>query len=259
MLAQRYYGPEFDQKKREIRRLKAEFDQIESEKQRPTLFTTLSPIPSIGPTYDPFASMLSPIKQYDPSKLFGMTHTLFRDNPLPLPPKPNPKPKPQPRPIKIPQPSMSILGQQSPPPAPPLPPQSQPQTQSKDKEPMHQYSAHTVDPSSTPDDQTSAQTSDLNLAISNSHTESDIESSVSTSDSEKSYADITRILMAQPDPPDHGQTSHTEPYVDIPLEVDDDMHEFSATHQPPPAQAQTGPTSQKSSNGPWFTFADLPS
>ena len=77
MLAQRYYGPEFDQKEREIRCLKAELNQIESEKYRPTLFTTSPPIPSIGPTYHPFASMLSPIKQYEPSKLFGMTHTLF--------------------------------------------------------------------------------------------------------------------------------------------------------------------------------------
>jgi len=53
MLAHRYDGPEFDQKEREIRRLKAELAQIESEKQRPTLFTTSPPIPSIGPTYDP--------------------------------------------------------------------------------------------------------------------------------------------------------------------------------------------------------------
>ena len=96
-----------------------------------------------------------------------------------------------------------------PPPAPPLSPQSQPSPQSKDKEPMHQYSAHTVDPSSPLDDLTSAQTSDSNLATFHSHTESDTESSVSTSDSKKSYTDITRILMAQPDQTDHGHTSHT--------------------------------------------------
>ena len=77
MLAQRYYGPEFDKKEREICHLKAELHQIESEKHRPTLFTTSPLIPSIGPTYHPFTSMLSPIKQYEPSKLFGMTHTLF--------------------------------------------------------------------------------------------------------------------------------------------------------------------------------------
>ncbi|KAH9717008.1 hypothetical protein KPL71_021667 [Citrus sinensis] len=254
MLAHRYSGPEFDQKEREIRRLKAELAQIESERQRPTLFTTSPPIPSISPTYHPFASMLSPIKQYDPSKLFGMTHTLFRDNPLPPPPKPKPKPRPQPRPAPLHPSSLTIPGQPSPsstptsPPAPLFVP-----TQSKDKEPMHQFTAHTVTHSSTTVDQTS----DSNPAVSDSPTETDTESSVSTSDSEKSYADITKILMAQPDQSTQGQTSHTEPYVDIPSEVEEEMPESSATNQPPPTQ--TNPSSQKSSNGPWFTFDDLPS
>ncbi|XP_024039317.1 class E vacuolar protein-sorting machinery protein hse1-like [Citrus clementina] len=235
MLAQRYSGPEFDEKEREIKRLKAELVQIESDKQRPTLFTTSPLIPSIGPTSHPFASILSPIKQYDPSKLFGMTYTLFRDNPLPPPPKPKPKPKPQLRPVTFHQSSISIPGQQSPgytlasPPAPPSPSLSQPPIQSKDKEPMHYY------------------------------TETNTESLASTSDSAKSYADITRILMAQPDQPAQGQTSHTEPYVDIPSEVEEEMPESFATNQPPPAQAQPNPPSQKSSNGPWFTFDDLPS
>ncbi|KAH9801896.1 hypothetical protein KPL71_001194 [Citrus sinensis] len=238
MLAQCYYGPEFDQKEREIRRLQAELAHIESEKQRPTLFTTSPPIPSIGPTYHPFASMLSPIRQYDPSKLFGMTHTLFRDNPLPPPPKPKPKPKPQPRPVILHPSSISIPGQHSTghtpasPPVPPPPTESQPPSQSKDKQPMHQFSAHAVDHSPTTDDQTS----DSNLAVSDSHTETDTESSVSP-----------------------GQTSHTEPYVDIPSEVEEEMPKSSTTNQPPPAQAQTSPPSQKSSNGPWFTFDDLPS
>ncbi|KAH9704936.1 hypothetical protein KPL70_011672 [Citrus sinensis] len=96
-------------------------------------------------------------------------------------------------------------------------------------------------------------------SVSVSHTETDTESSASTSDSEKSYADITKILMAQPDHPAQGQPSHTEPYVDIPSEVEEEMPESSATNQPPQAPAQTGSTSQKSSNGPWFTFDDLPS
>ncbi|KAH9658157.1 hypothetical protein KPL70_023380 [Citrus sinensis] len=100
---------------------------------------------------------------------------------------------------------------------------------------MHQFSAHTIAHSSTIDDQTS----DSNLVVSDSHTETDTESSVSTSDSEKSYADITRILMAQPDQPPQGQTSHTEPYVDIPSEVEEEMPESSTTNQPPPAQAHT--------------------
>ena len=94
---------------------------------------------------------------------------------------------------------------------------------------MHQFTAHTVTHSSTTVDQTS----NSNPAVSDSPTETDTESSVSTSDSEKSYADITKIMMAQPDQPTQGQTSHTEPYVDIPSEVEEEMPESSATNQPP--------------------------
>ncbi|KAH9698125.1 hypothetical protein KPL71_023893 [Citrus sinensis] len=114
---------------------------------------------------------------------------------------------------------------------------------------MHQFTAHTVAHSSTHSSTIDDQTSDSNLAVSDSHTETDTESSASTNDSEKSYADITKILMAQPDQPTQGQTSHTEPYVDIPLKVEEEMPESSATNQPSPAQAQTNPPSQKSSNG----------
>ncbi|KAH9671155.1 hypothetical protein KPL70_017245 [Citrus sinensis] len=167
---------------------------------------------------------LEPPKPYDPSKLFCMTHTLFRDNPLPPPPKPKPKPKPQPRPVTFHPSSITIPGQHSPghtpasPPVPPPPTESQPPSQSNDKQPMHQFSAHTVAHSSTTDDQTS----DSNLAVSDSHTETDIESSVST-------------------------------------KVEEEMPESSATNQTPLAQAHTSSPSQKSSNGPWFTFDDLPS
>ena len=137
--------------------------------------------------------MLSPIKQYNPSKLFAMTHILFRDNPLPPPPpKPKPKPRPQPRPAPLHPSSLTIPGQPSPSSTltSPLAPLSLP-TQSKDKEPMHQFTAHTVTHSSTIDDQTSYS----NLVFSDSPTETDTESSACTSDSEKSYADITKILM----------------------------------------------------------------
>ena len=100
--------------------------------------------------------MLSPIKQYEPSKLFGMTHTLFRDNPLPPPPKPKPKHKLQPRLVTIHPSSPTIPGQQSSgytPASPPATPLSQPPLQSKDKEPMHQFSAHTIAHTSSTDDQ----------------------------------------------------------------------------------------------------------
>ncbi|KAH9763297.1 hypothetical protein KPL70_001115 [Citrus sinensis] len=183
--------------------------------QNDTLFNINSKVENISLRTEQLETKVDSIsaqmQQYDPSKLFCMTHTLFRDNPLPPPPKPKPKPKPQPRPVTFHPPSITIPGQHSP-----------------------------VDHSPTTDDQTS----DSNLVVSDSHTETDTESSVSTSDSEKSYADITRILMAQPDQPTPGQTSHIEPYVDIPSEVEEEMPESSTTNQPPLAQAQTSATTQ---------------
>ncbi|KAH9671267.1 hypothetical protein KPL70_017298 [Citrus sinensis] len=133
--------------------------------------------------------------------------SVTRDNPLPPPPKPKPKPKPQPRPVTFHPSFITIPGQHSPghtpasPPVPPPPTESQPPSQSKDKQLMHQFSAHTVDHSSTTDDQTF----DSNLAVSDSHTETDTKASVSTT------------------------------------------------------QAHISSPSKKSSNGPWFTFDDLPS
>ena len=112
MLSQRYNGPEFDQKERKIRRLKAKLDQIDSERQRPTLFTKSPPIPTISPTYHPFTPMLAPMKPYDPSKLFGITHTLLKNQPLQ--PQPRQKPKTTPRPVKIHPPITSTIEQQSP-------------------------------------------------------------------------------------------------------------------------------------------------
>ena len=98
MLAQRYYGPEFEQKEKEkeIRKLKTDLEQIEQERQRPSLFTSSPPLPTISPTFHPFAPMLSPIKSQDPSKLFGMTHTLFRKHPLPKASKSTSRPHPRP-------------------------------------------------------------------------------------------------------------------------------------------------------------------
>ena len=96
MLSHNYYGPEFDKKEKKIRKLKAELKQIELERQMPTLFTTSPSLPTISQAFHPFAPMLSPIKPQDPSKLFGMTHTLFRNNPLPKPSRSKPHPRPRP-------------------------------------------------------------------------------------------------------------------------------------------------------------------
>ena len=65
--------------------------------------------------------------------------------------------------------------------------------------------------------------------------------------------------MAQPNQHTQGQTSRTEPYVDISSEVEEEIPESSATNQPPLTSAQSHSHSKKSSNGPWFTFDDIPS
>ncbi|KAH9716924.1 hypothetical protein KPL71_021636 [Citrus sinensis] len=160
--------------------------------------------------------------------------------------KPHPRPRPEKQPF---QPPLSISEQHRPL-YPPLPPQPTP-TQTKDKSPMQQYSAQLI-----PDPSDTDQTSDSNLVVSadssESETDSSLESSISSSDSEKSYADITRILMAQPDETEPAQSSRTDPFFDIPSDIEEDPPE--ATSAPTrPAQ-----NDHKPSNGPWFTFDDIP-
>ncbi|KAH9801590.1 hypothetical protein KPL71_001094 [Citrus sinensis] len=129
----------------------------------------------------------------------------------------------------------------------PLPPQPTP-TQAKDKSPMQKYSAQII-----PDPSDTNQTSDLNLAVSEdpseSETESSLESSISSSDSEKSYADITKILMAQPEETEPVQSSRTDPFFEKPSDIEED---------PPEASSAPNRPDHKPSNGPWFTFDDIP-
>ena len=173
--------------------------------------------------------MLFPIKPQDLSKLFGMTYTLFRNNHLPKPSrsKPHPRPRPEKQPF---QPLLSISEQQ---PHPYTPPPPQPTlTQAKDKSPMQQHSAQIIlDPYDTD------QTSDSNLAISEDPSESETESSISSSDSKKSYTDITRILMAQPEETEPAQSSRTDPFFEIPSDIEEDSLEASSAPNRP-AQPQ---------------------
>ena len=114
--------------------------------------------------------MLSPIKPQDPSKLFGMTHTLFRKHPLPKASKstsyPRPRPDKQPfyPPLSITEPTPPIYTQLPPHPTPP---------QAKDKSPMQQFSAQII-----PDPSDTDQTSDSNLVVSADSNESETYSSL---------------------------------------------------------------------------------
>ena len=194
--------------------------------------------------------MLSPIKSQDPSKLFGMTHTLFRKHHLPKAsgstshPRPRPNKQPFYPPLSITEPQPPIYTQ--------LPPQLTP-TQAKDKSPMQQYSAQII-----PNPSDTDQTSDSNLAVSadssESKTDSSLESSISSSDSEKSYVDITRILMAQPEDPEPAQSSRTNPIFEVPSYIEEDQPEASSA----PTRLAQSQNDHKPSNGLWFTFDDIP-
>ena len=79
--------------------MKAEIARIDSEKVQPTLFTSSASLLVINPTYRPFLPSFSS-QTYEPSKLFGMTHTLFPPHPRSQPkPKKTPKPAPVHKPI----------------------------------------------------------------------------------------------------------------------------------------------------------------
>ncbi|KAH9780716.1 hypothetical protein KPL71_008186 [Citrus sinensis] len=109
-----------------------------------------------------------------------------------------------------------------------------------------------------PDPYDTDQTSDSNLAVSVNQSESDtnssLESSISSSDSEKSYADITRILMAQPEESEPAQSSRTGPFFEIPSDIEEDPPEASSA----PNRSAQSHHDHKPSNGPWFTFDDIP-
>ena len=125
--------------------------------------------------------------------------------------------------------------------------------QAKDKSLIQQFSAQII-----PDPSDTDQPSDSNLAVLadliESETKSSLESSISSSDSEKSYADITKILMAQPKDTELAQSLRSDPFFEVPSDIEEDQPEASSTPTRP-AQSQTD---HKPSNDLWFTFDDIP-
>ena len=158
---------------------------------------------------------------------------MFKKHPLPNTsrstshPRPRPDKQPFHPPLSITEPQPPIYTQ--------LPPQPTP-TQPKDKSPMQQYSAHII-----PYPYDTDQTSYSNLAIlenpSKSETKSSLDSFISSSDSEKSYVDITRILMAQPEETEPAQSLRTDPFFEIPSDIEEDPPEASSAPTRP-AQPQ---------------------
>ena len=109
----------------------------------------------------------------------------------------------------------------------------------KDKTPLHQYSSQVCSHLSESKDTSSDQ---------ESSDESSKESSLS-SDSKAELVDISKLLIVQPSTGSNDPSpSSPPPTTPIVEEVESDTNPTTPSHDNPP----------KPSNGPWFTFDDIP-
>ena len=92
MINNHIWGPEFNKKEAEIRRLKAELARIDTEKTRPSLFTQTSSTLVPTPMFDTYAPFYTPSRPQPPvyNQFFGFSHL-----------QPTPQPKPSTQKIKI--------------------------------------------------------------------------------------------------------------------------------------------------------------
>ncbi|KAH9792730.1 hypothetical protein KPL71_004252 [Citrus sinensis] len=145
----------------------------------------------------PFYTPSTSRQPVDYAKFFGLSH--LKNAPTTAPPKPRSRPpKPEPPPIYH-QPSD---------------PQSSPEPQStqKNKEPMHQYSSqvlpHLLESNETPTDEESFSS----------------ESFSSSSNSEKSFTDISKLLMVQPSTGSNDPSPSLPPQTHMVEEADSDTN-----------------------------------
>ena len=66
MINNHLWGPEFNKKEAEIRKLKAELSRIDAEKVRPSLFTQPQPTPVSSPIFDTYAPFYTPSRPQRP-------------------------------------------------------------------------------------------------------------------------------------------------------------------------------------------------
>ena len=73
MINNHLWGPEFNKKEAEIRKLKAELSRIDVEKVRPSLFTQPQPTPVSPPIFDTYAPFYTPSRPQQPvyNQFFG--------------------------------------------------------------------------------------------------------------------------------------------------------------------------------------------
>ncbi|KAH9752127.1 hypothetical protein KPL71_014578 [Citrus sinensis] len=231
MINNHIWGPEFNKKEIEIRKLKAELSRVDAEKTRPSLFTQPQPTPVSPPFFETYAPFYTPSRPQQPvyNQFFGFSHL------QPTPQLSSPKKSRSKVKIFEPRPKATFSSSTSTIP-PEESPQDIPEPLKKDKSPMDQYHYHTV--------QTQSSAPETNHSTSSSA----YDSSKTFTDSESEYADITSILMA---------TETADPSASTSTPIVDDNPSDQASHTdpvPPPVHEH----STKPSSASWFTFDDIP-
>ena len=87
MINNHIWGPEFNKKEAEIRKLKAELSRIDAEKTRPSLFTQSQPTPVSPPFFETYSPFYTPSRPQQPvyNQFFGFSH--LQPTPQPSSPK----------------------------------------------------------------------------------------------------------------------------------------------------------------------------
>ncbi|KAH9752104.1 hypothetical protein KPL71_014563 [Citrus sinensis] len=237
MINNHIWGPEFNKKEAEIRKLKAELSRIDAEKTRPSLFTQPQPTPVSPPIFDTYAPFYTPSRPQQPvyNQFFGFSH---------LQPTPQPSsPKKSRSKVKISEPRPKATSSSFTSIIPPEDsPQAIPKPLNKDKGPMDQYHYRTVQiRSSDSSDSSEPETN-------HSSSSSSYASSQASTDSESEYADITGILMAT-------ETADPSASTSTPIVDDNPSDQTSQTDPVPPPVHEH---STKPSSASWFTFDDIP-
>ncbi|KAH9658046.1 hypothetical protein KPL70_023335 [Citrus sinensis] len=237
MINNHIWGPKFNKKEAEIRKLKAELSRIDAEKTRPSLFTQSQPTLVFPPFFDTYSPFYTPSRPQQPvyNQFFGFSH--LQPTPQPSSPKKaRSKVKiSEPRPEATSSSSTSTI-------RPEESPQDRPEPLKKDKGPMDQYHYHTVQTQSSDSSDSSEPETH------NSCSYSSYDSSNASTDSESEYADITGILMAT-------ETADPSASTSTPIVDDNPSDQASQTEPiPPPVHEH----STKPSSASWFTFDDIP-
>ncbi|KAH9697817.1 hypothetical protein KPL71_023772 [Citrus sinensis] len=266
MIARGDNSYEFTRKEQEIRQLQAEIARIDADNQRRQAVHTAPPSYFPAKPYHPLGSFFPTTpRDYTPERVFPMTYHL---NPQPAKPKPRPPRRPVPPPaVSIPPPVRPMYSDaiQKPlqihepvfpdlPSTSALPPFTESPSKAEQKKPAENYliTAPELDQLNSSSEESSPSDS---VETFDSITETSEPNGFSSDDSQQHLTDISRLLMA-----DHAESTTTDPphrepgqpYVDIPSDVEGE-NEGDNSNPPPRVRTKVA-----SSNGPWFTFDDLP-